>query len=104
MPFAMPSEPTKAGPRTEANSKDGGETRSSRTPGTLTHQNYKVGWICALELEVAAAISMLDERHEPLPQHPYDDNSYVLGRIMSLSPLYQPVNSAPIPRLTLLLI
>jgi nucleoside phosphorylase len=47
----------------------------------LTHRDYKIGWICALHMELAAAIAMLDARHESLPRDPYDDNSYVLGRI-----------------------
>ena len=48
---------------------------------TLTHQDYKVGWVCALYMELSAAMAMLDERHGVLPQDPDDDNSYVLGRI-----------------------
>jgi hypothetical protein len=31
------------------------------------HDNYTVGRICALLLELAAACAMLDERHDPLP-------------------------------------
>src|SRR5947207_163856 len=48
---------------------------------TLTHQDYKVGWVCALYMELSAAMAMLDERHGVLPQDPDDDNSYVLGHI-----------------------
>jgi nucleoside phosphorylase len=47
----------------------------------LRHADYKVGWICALPVEGAAAVAMLDETHSPLPQAPSDDNSYILGRI-----------------------
>ena len=47
----------------------------------LRHSDYKVGWICALPIEGAAAVAMLDERHPPLEQHPSDHNSYFLGRI-----------------------
>ncbi|KAF2226877.1 nucleoside phosphorylase domain-containing protein [Elsinoe ampelina] len=47
----------------------------------MRHQDYHVGWICALATELAAAISMLDEEHEPLDQFPGDDNSYKCGRI-----------------------
>ena len=45
--------------------------------------DYKVGWICALPLEMAAAMSMLDEIHSPLPKHTYavDSNHYEVGRI-----------------------
>ncbi|KAL2859884.1 uncharacterized protein BJX67DRAFT_368626 [Aspergillus lucknowensis] len=45
------------------------------------HDWYTVGWICALHIEMAAARAMLDEVHEPLPQHAGDSNAYVLGSI-----------------------
>jgi nucleoside phosphorylase/Tfp pilus assembly protein PilF len=47
----------------------------------LTHQDYTVGWICALSSELTAAMAMLDEEHLPLSQHKHDDNAYTLGRI-----------------------
>ncbi|KAF7590220.1 hypothetical protein BBP40_003151 [Aspergillus hancockii] len=47
----------------------------------LSHEQYTVGWICALPLEMAAAIAMLDETHEDLPVNPNDNNAYTLGRI-----------------------
>jgi hypothetical protein len=47
----------------------------------LSHQNYTVGWICALPAELAAAMAMLDEEHSPLSQSADDDNVYTLGRI-----------------------
>lgn len=47
----------------------------------LTHQEYTVGWICALPSELTAAKAMLDERHSPLVQHPADHNTYTLGRM-----------------------
>jgi len=47
----------------------------------LTPQDYKIAWISALPLELAAATTMLDERHPSLRKHPLDDNTYVLGRI-----------------------
>lgn len=40
-----------------------------------------MGWICALPNELAAAIAMLDKRHDPLPQDPHDHNNYTLGQI-----------------------
>ena len=48
---------------------------------TLSHQDYTVGWICALPAELTAAMAIFDEVHAPLPQHPKDSNSYTLGRI-----------------------
>jgi nucleoside phosphorylase len=47
----------------------------------LSHQDYTVGWVCALSTELTAAMAMLDEEHSPLPQHPHDNNTYTLGRI-----------------------
>ncbi|KAL3455108.1 nucleoside phosphorylase domain-containing protein [Aspergillus heterothallicus] len=50
-------------------------------PKRLQHKDYTVAWICALPLELAAAKTMLEETHAPLPQLPSDHNSYTLGRI-----------------------
>jgi nucleoside phosphorylase len=46
-----------------------------------SHNDYTVGWICALPLEMAAAKAMLDEVHEDLPVPPNDHNAYILGKI-----------------------
>jgi nucleoside phosphorylase len=47
-----------------------------------SHDDYTVGWICALPLEMAAAKAMLDEVHDSLPVHqPTDHNTYILGNI-----------------------
>lgn len=32
----------------------------------LRSEEYTVGWICALDIELAVAKCMLDETHEPL--------------------------------------
>ncbi|RVD88962.1 uncharacterized protein DFL_003125 [Arthrobotrys flagrans] len=47
----------------------------------LTHGDYAVAWICALDVELAAAKAMLDSIHPVLPSASNDDNSYTLGRI-----------------------
>lgn len=47
----------------------------------MKHEDYKVGWICALPTELAAAACMLDEHHDALPQPATDDNNYTLGQI-----------------------
>ncbi|KAH8701556.1 nucleoside phosphorylase domain-containing protein [Talaromyces proteolyticus] len=52
-------------------------------PRRTTHQDYTVGWIAALPIELKAAIAMLDEHHGRLPQQPQDNNTYVLGRMAS---------------------
>lgn len=46
-----------------------------------THSDYPVGVICALAMEKAAFVAMLDEIHEPLPTDKSDSNSYTFGRI-----------------------
>jgi nucleoside phosphorylase len=48
---------------------------------TLVHDDYTVGWISALDVELAAAQAMLDEEHPDLPSSPGDSNTYTLGRI-----------------------
>jgi ankyrin repeat protein/nucleoside phosphorylase len=47
----------------------------------LSLADYTVGWICALDIELAAARGMLDECHSPQVLPPKDWNSYTLGRI-----------------------
>lgn len=46
-----------------------------------THNDYHVGWVCALPKEQTAAIAMLDQRHASQPQKPNDHNTYTLGSI-----------------------
>ncbi|KAJ5333568.1 uncharacterized protein N7506_007351 [Penicillium brevicompactum] len=46
-----------------------------------SHGDYRIGWICALPLEMAAARLFLDNIHPSLSQPSYDNNSYVLGEI-----------------------
>lgn len=41
--------------------------------------DYTIGWICALPKEMTAAMAMLDETHENLPQPASDHNNYGLG-------------------------
>ncbi|KAL2835801.1 nucleoside phosphorylase domain-containing protein [Aspergillus pseudoustus] len=61
--------------------------RISRTYSLLapnqspSYNDYNVGWISALPIELAAARAMLDEIHQPLLAREFDDNTYVLGRI-----------------------
>ncbi|KAJ5773803.1 hypothetical protein N7457_008699 [Penicillium paradoxum] len=47
----------------------------------LSRDSYRVGWICPLEVEQIAAMEMLDEEHQPLPQPSGDTNVYNLGSI-----------------------
>ena len=50
-------------------------------PKRLSRGDYRVGWICPLEVEQIAAMEMLDEEHETLPQPRSDTNIYNLGSI-----------------------
>jgi nucleoside phosphorylase len=49
----------------------------------LRHEDYTVGWVCALPIELAAAQEMLDEEHLDLARTlgDNDENLYVLGSI-----------------------
>ncbi|KAK2593104.1 hypothetical protein QQS21_009194 [Conoideocrella luteorostrata] len=48
----------------------------------LDHNEYTVGWICAISIECAAARALLDETHEgPEYVSPNDHNDYTLGRM-----------------------
>ncbi|KAL7944985.1 hypothetical protein V8C42DRAFT_358085 [Trichoderma barbatum] len=46
-----------------------------------TYEDYTIGWVCALPNEQAAALFMLDERHEDLDNPSNDQNAYTLGSI-----------------------
>lgn len=43
--------------------------------------DYTVGWICALPIEMAATQAMLDNTHADLPRRFNDSNTYTLGSI-----------------------
>ncbi|RYP70705.1 hypothetical protein DL771_005309 [Monosporascus sp. 5C6A] len=47
----------------------------------LTHNDYTVGWVCALPKEQTAAIAMLDQEHVDLQKPPNDPNAYTFGSI-----------------------
>jgi nucleoside phosphorylase len=49
----------------------------------LRRDEYTVGWVCALPIELAAAQEMLDEEHHDLERDPADNNEnlYALGSI-----------------------
>ncbi|KAG5655389.1 hypothetical protein KAF25_006892 [Fusarium avenaceum] len=44
-------------------------------------EDYSVGWICALSVELAAAKSMLDTLHAARDQDIHDTNAYIYGNI-----------------------
>lgn len=47
----------------------------------LRREEYTIGWICALPVELAAAQEMLDEEHDVLERDGNDENLYSLGSI-----------------------
>jgi nucleoside phosphorylase len=47
----------------------------------FTHDDYTIGWVCALSKEMTAARSMLDDEHSDLPLPSSDHNTYCLGCI-----------------------
>ncbi|KAJ5797835.1 uncharacterized protein N7503_007131 [Penicillium pulvis] len=46
-----------------------------------SHNDYTVGWIYSVPMEMRAAQLVPHEIHPPLPQSPTDQNTYVLGSI-----------------------
>src|SRR5215470_16228969 len=44
----------------------------------IRREDYSVGWVCALPIELAATLEMLDEHH---PDFNDDTTIYTLGRI-----------------------
>ncbi|KAJ4265106.1 hypothetical protein NW762_005352 [Fusarium torreyae] len=56
-------------------------SKKEKSDSTLTHNDYTVGWICALPKELTAATAMLDQQHPPLTKPPGDNNAYTLGSI-----------------------
>jgi nucleoside phosphorylase len=54
---------------------------ASVTRRQLRRDEYTVGWVCALPIELAAAAEMLDEEHDDLDQLTNDTNLYTLGSI-----------------------
>ncbi|KAF9777157.1 hypothetical protein IL306_004556 [Fusarium sp. DS 682] len=65
--------------RRRTNCEDNVGRQGHRT--RLSHQDYAVGWICALDIEMTAAKVMLDDVHEPLPTSRDDTNTYILGNM-----------------------
>ncbi|KAJ4341292.1 hypothetical protein N0V95_007279 [Ascochyta clinopodiicola] len=69
---------------TEYGRKDTVEMLLDRDPNAahpLRRNDYTVGWVCALPIELAAAQRMLDEEHDTPPYHAHDSNLYICGRV-----------------------
>lgn len=52
-----------------------------RRDGPFPTEEYRVGWICALSIEMTAALALLDERYLRSETPPDDENVYVFGRM-----------------------
>ncbi|KAH8756780.1 hypothetical protein F5883DRAFT_164287 [Diaporthe sp. PMI_573] len=69
----------------DSDSRTSNQTRTIHVPENepaFALEEYTVGWVSALPLEMAAAKGMLDQVHPNLSeQNPADHNSYVLGQI-----------------------
>ncbi|ENH68893.1 Ankyrin-1 [Fusarium oxysporum f. sp. cubense race 1] len=57
------------------------KTSRSNAENDLPYDRYTIAWVCALYIETAAALAMLDEKHAELPRRLNDNNTYTLGRI-----------------------
>ncbi|KAH0161653.1 purine and uridine phosphorylase, partial [Aureobasidium melanogenum] len=57
-----------------------GQVSTPSTREGYSSEDYEIGIICALPIELAAVLGMLDEEHPRLPQNPNDSNLYYLGR------------------------
>ncbi|KAJ3497469.1 hypothetical protein NLG97_g1868 [Lecanicillium saksenae] len=61
-----------------------GSAKRKRADPRLPHDDYTVGWICALTSEYVAAQVFLDEEHgAPVDTAVHDNNDYTLGSIGS---------------------
>ena len=65
----------------DSNRKSSIDHFATELPANMKPDDYTVGWICALPIEMAVARAMLDERHDSLPKDRRDHNNYTLGRI-----------------------
>ncbi|VUC25937.1 unnamed protein product [Clonostachys rosea] len=73
--------PARKKPRPEGEIGNGLSRTTSFSYGALRHEDYTVGWVTALPIELAAASAMLDSKHPRLPTVQGDDNYYRFGSI-----------------------
>ncbi|VUC29558.1 unnamed protein product [Clonostachys rosea] len=75
----MSSHTLRAHPRRDGD--DTAEPGAEDAGSKMSHNDYSVGWICALPKEQTAAKAMLDKFHDPLTKPKEDHNAYTLGSI-----------------------
>lgn len=56
----------------------GGSPRFARC---LCHEDYTIGWVCALAIKLSATQEMLDEEDDPPTYGSHDTNIYTCGRV-----------------------
>ncbi|KAK1974931.1 hypothetical protein LZ30DRAFT_775020 [Colletotrichum cereale] len=60
----------------------GGQRNEKKAPSIrFLPTEYTVGWVCALWIEMAAGLAMLDRIHGSLPTTANDSNEYILGNV-----------------------
>ncbi|CAG9983599.1 unnamed protein product [Clonostachys byssicola] len=67
--------------RAEGDGVDALSRATSFSHSKFRHEDYTVGWVAALPIELAAASAMLENRHPPLPTVQGDSNYYTYGNI-----------------------
>ncbi|KAI9782352.1 MAG: hypothetical protein M1839_005225 [Geoglossum umbratile] len=71
-----------SGPKKRKTDYDDTRTLAVNAPKRkLAHEDYAIGWICAISTERVAAQAFLDDKHEEPEVSTHDNNSYELGRI-----------------------
>jgi hypothetical protein len=73
--------PARKRPRAEGDVVDAVSRTASVSYRKLRHEDYTVGWVTALPIELAAASTMLEKRHLTLPTVQGDSNYYTYGNI-----------------------
>jgi hypothetical protein len=88
--FPSSTEPRKENMETPGRKRNGADANIDTDPGIenpkrrrrLLKDDYTIGWICALLLEMSAALAVMDEIYDNNPiKKPHDVNTYKLGRI-----------------------
>ncbi|KAF3938461.1 hypothetical protein ABW19_dt0203614 [Dactylella cylindrospora] len=70
-----------AKPQVPASPKDEIKPAIKKRLTVTGRSKYTVGWVCAVPIELAAVIAILDEEHDPLPMSSSETNIYKFGRI-----------------------
>ncbi|KAK6506743.1 hypothetical protein TWF481_005203 [Arthrobotrys musiformis] len=61
--------------------RDAEDVLGTTSTGIFSRDDYTIGWICAIPLEMAAARAMLNTVHPELPNQQDDRNTYTFGEV-----------------------